>query len=183
MAQLGGIVESSENAIIGKSPNGTIISRNQSAERLFGYSADDLGFGSALEWQVRDFQDRTGIPCELSIDATIHPESIAPEQATAFFRIAQELLTNILRHAKASQIRITLQKKEKELFLEVHDNGVGYVERPHSSRGSLGLLGIQERAKALGGHFTIAGRFGGGTSAVVQIPSSIHPLSIKRETL
>ena len=97
-------------------------------------------------------------------------ESLNPEQATALFRITQELSTNVIRHAQASQIHIHLEMKDDMIHLEVHDDGKGFVELPPGSTPALGLLGIQERANTLGGHFTISGSPEKGTKAVVQIP-------------
>ena len=131
---------------------------------------DDLGLMPALEWLVRDFQERTGVSCKLFIDPTIARGSIPSESATAFFRILQELLTNILRHAQASQIDINFQMKDELLLLEVHDNGIGFIAPSIGPADSFGLLGIQERAQALGGHFTIRGKPKGGTQVVVTIP-------------
>ena len=130
---------------------------------------DDLGLIPALEWQVRDFQDRTGISCTLEIDPTAVGEPITPDHATALFRMTQELLTNVLRHAQASQIHIDFRKKKGLLQLEVQDNGIGLSEQSSIPTASLGLLGIRERVKALGGNFTIRGVPGKGTTAVVLI--------------
>ena len=131
---------------------------------------DDLGLVPALEWLSRDFETRTGVPCMLSIDHQVSSETISSAKATAFFRIAQELLTNVLRHAQASQVHIRFRKDTDQLLLEVQDNGIGLKEHRRSQTGSLGLLGIQERVQALSGKFSIKGVSREGTTAIVKIP-------------
>lgn len=149
----------------------TIHTTRRIATSLRPALLDDLGLVPALEWLVRDFQDRTGIACTLSIEPKTIPDSFNPENSTALFRITQELLTNILRHANATQILISMRMGEEFLVLEVQDNGIGFTEHLYSSQGSLGLLGIRERSQALGGNFTIQGDSGKGTLAVIQIPA------------
>ena len=134
---------------------------------------DDLGLIPALEWQAHDFQERTKISCTYCVNPVIGPTTINDDQATALFRITQELLTNILRHAKASEITINLDRDDNILVLRVKDNGVGYRAPPNPQGASLGLLGIQERAESLGGRFSIQGIPGQGTTAIVQIPLSL----------
>ena len=131
---------------------------------------DDLGLVPALEWQIDDFQERTGIPCLFSVSSNLSPELISVDQATALFRITQELLTNVLRHARASKIKINLERRDNLLCLELQDDGVGYRDPLGEPRSSLGLLGIQERAEMLQGSFTIQGVPGQGTTAIVIMP-------------
>jgi signal transduction histidine kinase len=92
------------------------------------------------------------------------------EQSTALFRICQELLTNVAKHAGATAVSIALKRQANELVLEVSDNGKGIEEEQVSSSGSLGILGMRERTLVLGGTFSITGQGGKGTTATVRIP-------------
>ncbi len=133
---------------------------------------DDLGLIPALEWQTKEFRNRTGIDCRFSTELDSNTCRLESDRATALFRIAQELFTNILRHAEASRVELTLEKQHEFLLLSVNDNGrgVGNHETPQSR--SLGLLGIRERVTSFGGDFLISGKSGQGTRAQVRIPVS-----------
>jgi PAS domain S-box-containing protein len=131
---------------------------------------DDLGLADAVEWAGEDFAARTGTKCRLSLPEDVI--SIDPEQATAVFRIFQETLTNVARHAHASEIEVRLAKDDRDLTLEVHDNGGGIPEDKLSSGESLGILGMRERALLLGGELTISGAPGQGTTVRVRIPEA-----------
>lgn len=113
----------------------------------------DLGLVPAIEWQVQEFQRRTRVPCELAVgDDDIELDA---ERATAVFRMLQEALTNIARHAQASQVEITLMRENDRLQLTVEDNGVGMPgDRPRGKQ-SFGLLGLRERALMVGGEVSI----------------------------
>lgn len=129
---------------------------------------DDLGLVAAVEWAGEEFEARTGTKCRLDL-----PEddiSIDPELATAVFRIFQETLTNVARHADASEIEVQLTKDARDLILEIHDNGGGIPEDKLSNGESLGILGMRERALLLGGEVTISGAPGEGTTVRVRIP-------------
>ncbi|HEX9205585.1 MAG TPA: PAS domain-containing protein [Candidatus Deferrimicrobiaceae bacterium] len=129
---------------------------------------DELGVAAALEWIAKDFQNRTGIGCNVSLKAV---EKIPdPVLATAIFRIAQESLTNVTRHARASQVNMSLVKKDNMLILEVKDNGIGIKERKVHDSNSLGLTGIRERVLLLGGEMAIRGKPGKGTLVRVVLP-------------
>jgi len=131
---------------------------------------DDLGLVAAVEWAAEEFQARTGIKCRVSL-----PESdiaMDPEHATALFRIFQETLTNVARHANATQVNIRLVQNG-DLSLEVRDDGKGIREGQLSAGQSLGILGMRERALLLGGELTISGGPGKGTIVKVRIPN-IH---------
>ncbi|TAK08714.1 MAG: PAS domain S-box protein [Candidatus Manganitrophaceae bacterium] len=134
---------------------------------------DDLGLTAAIEWQVQEFQARTKLCCSL----TVRPEEITldPERSTTVFRIFQETLTNIVRHANADEVAIRLEKTEESLTLEVRDNGKGITQNQITNSKSLGLLGIRERALLWGGTVHISGLPGKGTTVTVQIP--LHPPS------
>ncbi len=129
---------------------------------------DHLGLADAMAWQAEEFQKRTGIICKLSI----YPEDVelASEIATAVFRIFQETLTNVLRHAVATRIAVSLRISGGRLLLSVRDNGRGITEEQLSKPNSFGLLGIQERTFHLGGEAVISGKAGKGTVVKVTIP-------------
>ncbi|MHB1024648.1 MAG: PAS domain-containing sensor histidine kinase [Desulfobacteria bacterium] len=136
---------------------------------------DELGVSAAIEWVVKDFQNRTGIGCEVTIKAG---ENISdPARATAIFRIVQESLTNIMRHASATQVKVKLEKKGHTLILEVRDNGVGIGEGRIFAPMSLGLTGIRERVRILGGQTEISGIPGEGTLVRVTLPKGKKPKS------
>jgi len=129
---------------------------------------DDLGLVPALEWQAREWQERTGIPC--AVLAELGGLKVAPEPGTALFRIFQETLTNVARHAGATQVNARLRVESAGLVLEVCDNGRGVTPDEVRQSKSLGLLGMRERAKMLGGEFRIVGEPKRGTTVTVQIP-------------
>jgi PAS domain S-box-containing protein len=129
---------------------------------------DDLGLVAAVEWQANDFQVRTGIDCEV----TSHVDylDLDRERSTATFRILQETLTNVARHAAASRVEITLTSDDERLVLEIKDNGKGITDSDVADSRSLGLLGMRERAQLLGGDLSISGTPGHGTLVTVTIP-------------
>ena len=127
---------------------------------------DDLGLVAALEWQTNEFAARTGIECMLSVPAA--ELALDGEQATEFFRIFQECLTNVMRHAEAKSVRVSLCEAENDLCLVVADDGKGFSESELS--GSLGLLGMKERAQVCGGSLDIASSPGNGTVITVSVP-------------
>ncbi len=134
---------------------------------------DDLGLAAAIEWQAHEFEERSGIIC----DVTVNAEDITVDQecSTALFRIFQETLTNIARHANATQVDIRLDRTEQTIALVVEDDGVGIDETQLTDTHSLGLMGMRERAKLLGGTFELRARAGGGTSVQVSIPLHSDP--------
>jgi PAS domain S-box-containing protein len=129
---------------------------------------DDLGLVAAIEWQAQEFQARTGIACEIA--ASLPDVDLDRTQATAMFRILQETLTNVARHAGATRVVIRLQEDAASLSLTVEDNGRGIREEEIAGRPSLGLLGMRERVRPLGGTLSIAGCSGEGTTVTVVIP-------------
>jgi PAS domain S-box-containing protein len=126
---------------------------------------DDLGLVEAIEWQVRQFESRTGIVCQWAdfIDNVVFNQ----EQATAIFRIFQEALTNILRHADATRVDITMAQEDGEFVLAISDNGKGIAAIEKSG---LGILGMRERVRLVGGTIEIHGREGAGTTIAVRVP-------------
>ena len=130
---------------------------------------DHLGLAEALEWQANEFQTRTGIKCD--VHASLRDLSLDPDLNTAFFRIFQETLTNIIRHAGATQVTVHLKQRDERIILEVKDNGRGISQDEISNTQSMGLLNMRERAGLLGGDFKIAPGSGGkGTKVTVSIP-------------
>jgi signal transduction histidine kinase len=130
---------------------------------------DHLGLIAALEWQANEFQTRTGIKCDVHTD--LHEPVLTPDLATAFFRIFQETLTNVIRHAGATHVVVHLKEAAGRIILEVKDNGRGITPQEISNPSSMGLLGMKERAALLGGTFRIQpAPSGKGTLATVSIP-------------
>jgi len=128
----------------------------------------DLGIVAALEWLVEDFIGYTNIPCELVMD---NGNIILSEfAATAVFRIIQESLTNIARHAAATQVEIIVTRTESQLCFEVRDNGKGFDLHSVASQKSFGLIGIRERVSILEGDLAIDSELGRGTCVRVQVP-------------
>jgi signal transduction histidine kinase len=129
---------------------------------------DNLGLAAAIEWQTADFQERTGILCDVKIDVkqTIWDR----ELSTMCFRIFQETLTNILRHAKATLVEVSLMTVDSELILTVRDNGRGISEEEVVHAQSIGLIGMRERVAQVGGQVFFFGLPGRGTTVTVRVP-------------
>jgi signal transduction histidine kinase len=129
---------------------------------------DHLGLSEAIQWEASRFERRTGIRCRVaSARATDMPHRA---QALALFRIVQEALTNVARHAHAGAVRITLRHRARQLTISVKDNGRGITKAEKSSFDSIGLLGMKERARLIGGRVTISGVQGRGTTVTIQVP-------------
>lgn len=129
---------------------------------------DDLGLVSAAEWLVQEFTQRTGIPCELDVRS---PDlELKDPQATAIFRILQESLTNVARHAKAQRVEVALGRADGAVTLNVRDNGRGFNLGDPRRPNSFGLMGLRERVFLLGGEVRIDSQPGRGTVLHVQIP-------------
>jgi signal transduction histidine kinase len=129
---------------------------------------DDLGLAASIEWQAHDFEKRTGIICETSVP--ISDLVFSRAQSLALFRIFQESLTNIERHAHAHKIEVDLRATSESLTLQIHDDGQGIKAQEIVGLHSLGLLGMRERSIRLGGTFDIHGETGDGTMVTVSIP-------------
>jgi len=129
---------------------------------------DHLGLAPAIRWQAEEFQKRSGIKCRL----TIKPEEISIDAnlSTTIFRIFQETLTNIMRHAEATKVNVSLKETKKNIDLVVRDNGKGISEEELSKINSFGLIGIRERAYSWGGTVMISGQTNKGTTVKVHIP-------------
>jgi signal transduction histidine kinase len=130
---------------------------------------DDLGLEAAIEWQAQDFEARSGISCR--VRSTLGDVKLPRPLATAFFRTFQESLTNVARHAQARRVEVALHHHNgHRLTLEIADDGRGISEEAVGGAKSLGLLGMRERARRLGGHFAIAGALGRGTTVTLSVP-------------
>ncbi len=128
----------------------------------------ELGLDAAVGWYAREFQKRTEIVSHFHSDFA--GVRLDDSRSTAVFRILQEILTNVARHAGATEVEISLGRENGTLVLEARDNGKGIPEDRISDSHSLGLVGMRERARSFGGSVTIRGRSGGGTAVTVEIP-------------
>jgi len=133
---------------------------------------DKLGLPMAIEYEASQFESRTGIPCRVVISDALPP--LKPDVATACFRIFQESLTNIIRHAQATAVEAELRLEAKACRFEIRDNGRGITADDIAKPTSLGLLGMQERARLVGGDVSFGPRPGGGTIISVLILSPTH---------
>jgi signal transduction histidine kinase len=129
---------------------------------------DNLGLAAAIEWQAMDFQESTGIPCEVMIEVK---EAIWDREfSTTCFRIFQETLTNIIRHANATRVSVRLSQVDHELVLTVRDNGRGILEKEIIHPRSIGLIGMRERVAQVGGQVFLFGVPGRGTTVTMRVP-------------
>jgi signal transduction histidine kinase len=131
---------------------------------------DDLGLVEAIESQAQEFQARTGIVSVFHSMLDTIP--LNREQSIAVFRIVQEALTNILRHANATRVDIAADEQAGEFILTVRDNGKGITDEAKSRPLSLGLLGMEERAHLAGGTIEVTGSDGRGTTVALRVPVS-----------
>ena len=127
---------------------------------------DKFGLAAAIEWQCREFSRRSGVKCEFKTPRI--KLDLSPDKSTAFFRILQEALTNIARHAHAKQVKITLRKDKRAVSMTISDNGRGITQEQINAPASLGLLGMRERAESVGGSFSVEGTPRNGTSVSVR---------------
>ncbi|HEX3034957.1 MAG TPA: response regulator [Thermodesulfobacteriota bacterium] len=129
---------------------------------------DELDLIAAIEWQVQEFQTRTGIECKFI--SNLKNITLDKEYSVAIFRIFQEALTNVARHANATKVNVSLNKKADNLVFKVKDKGKGISESDVSNPKSLGLLGMRERALLMGGEVQVTGTSGKGTTVILKIP-------------
>ncbi len=129
---------------------------------------DDFGLAAAIEWQIEEFGNRTGIACSMETNG-LEPD-LPKDQAIALFRIFQEILTNIMRHARADRVEVRLGERDGRLILEVRDNGRGITESEINDSKSFGLLGMRERLYPWNGGVEFQGRSGLGTVVTVDLP-------------
>jgi signal transduction histidine kinase len=130
---------------------------------------DDWGLLPSLEAQVKTFRTHQEIDVELEADEL--PDRLPAELETAVYRIVQEALTNVAKHARASRVRVSLRHSEEALTLDVVDNGVGYLRNGGSSKPGLGLLSIRERVRALGGRVSMTSERGAHLNIVLPLPA------------
>ncbi len=129
---------------------------------------DDLGLDAALEWLTEDYQARTGIRTRVVLPE--YPAQVASSQASSVFRIVQEALTNVARHAEASRVDITWQQQANEIDLKIVDNGKGFDPSTPRAGSGFGLLGMSERGRDLRGHLSIDSQPGHGTRIELRFP-------------
>ncbi len=129
---------------------------------------DHLGLGAAIEWQAQEYQKRSGIECEVNL--VPYDIIVDGKFSSALFRIFQESLSNVLRHAQATKVTVTLSDQDSIVMLEITDNGVGITEEHLSKANSFGLLGMRERVQICNGELWISGSQNAGTTIRVIIP-------------
>lgn len=132
---------------------------------------DHFGLKEAIQWETTKFEARTGIRCHLALALKDEPDDRTRQ--LAMFRILQEALTNVARHAHAGAVRIGLRERGRTLTLTIRDNGRGITRSELASVESIGLLGMTERARLLGGRVSIAGVPGRGTTVTVRVPTGV----------
>lgn len=147
----------------------TVESVRELSERLRPEVLDQLGLAAAIDWQAGDFQRRSGIRCNVSLPP--QAPALDRDRSTAAFRIFQELLTNVVRHASATRIDVAVRSAPEGLTLTVEDNGRGIEAAALDSPKSLGLIGMRERVLPFGGSIDFAGEQGKGTRVKVKIPN------------
>jgi two-component system sensor histidine kinase UhpB len=138
------------------------------ARQLRPPALDDLGLETAIRWLVEEFQTRTGIPCELHAELPSLPPGDARD--TAAFRILQEGLTNVARHAEATRVMVRVRRADDALLIELIDDGKGVPRAAVRAPGSLGILGMRERAVACGGELIVRRLPSGGTRVRARLP-------------
>lgn len=148
----------------------TLDGMRRLAARLRPSLLDDLGLTAAIEWQVKEFAGRVG--CRFDLDLTDDDIGLNRERDTAVYRILQEALTNVARHAEASRVTVSLGATREAVELIVADNGKGIRDEDMESVTSMGLTGMRERAGALGGRVDIRPRPGGGTRVLLRVARS-----------
>lgn len=148
--------------------NNTVQSVRRIAADLRPGLLDDLGLVAAIEWHLGEFGKRTGIETHFTT-ADVHT-NLPVEHATSLFRIYQESMTNIARHAEATEIVVELAEENDRITLRIADNGKGFDTSIVGKRKTLGLLGMKERAEMMGGQFTISKQLNGGMQIEVQLP-------------
>src|SRR5262249_46031221 len=130
---------------------------------------DDLGLGPAIEWQASEIQRRSGIRIQVTSDAD--SARLSKEAAAATFRVVQEALKNVVRHAKATRVRVTMKSQEHALMISIQDNGKGITDAQITDVKSLGIVGMKERIARIGGEFNIFSEPDKGTRLDMTIPA------------
>ncbi|MGB8337446.1 MAG: CHASE domain-containing protein [Burkholderiales bacterium] len=151
--------------------NSSVTSLRRIASDLRPTMLDDLGLAPAIEWLTQDFAQRSGVKVHLNIGQ--HSQRLNKDAETAVYRIVQESLTNVTRHAKATNVFINMAYNEKRFSLTVRDDGIGLAPGSARKGKSFGLLGMKERVHVFGGTIYIAGQSDGGTTIEVVLPASV----------
>ena len=146
----------------------TVASVRRIAADLRPLMLDDLGLNAAIRWLVRDAAKRMGI--EVTVQLGEGDPPLGKSASIAVYRMVQEALTNVARHARATEVEIQMRQRNDEVVLSVRDNGVGFPKLPAQREGSFGLMGIRERAYMLGGHLHVDNPPGGGGRVTVHLP-------------
>jgi signal transduction histidine kinase len=129
---------------------------------------DDLGLNAAISWHLKEFKKRTGVDVDFKEN---DPDFELPNTIkTGLFRILQEALTNVARHAEATLVKVDLEQDKNSILLKIKDNGLGFEIRKHSGNKTLGILGMKERAAMMGGQYDISSASGQGTTITVKVP-------------
>ncbi len=145
----------------------TVVATRRIAADLRPLVLDDLGLVSAIQWLVQSFSQRTGVVCALLVNEELE---LAEPYATAVFRIVQESLANVAKHANATRVQVGIERNAESVCLTVGDNGQGFATDAPRERSSLGLMGLRERAELLKGSVRIDSQPDGGTRISVNIP-------------
>jgi len=151
--------------------DGTVKTVRRISSELRPSLLDDMGLFAAMEWHLEDFSKRTGL--ETSLLAGKEPEKLPDNIKTGLYRIFQESLTNVARHANATKVIIRAEAKDKMLVLSIEDNGAGFDVAKVKSKKTLGILGMQERSSMMGGNYSITTAPGKGTTIVVSVPINL----------
>ncbi len=146
----------------------SVQSVRQIATELRPGVLDAIGLVAAIEWQLKEFEARSGIACRLVNH--LEETSLNDDASTAAFRIFQEALTNVARHARASQLEVSLEETAEHFVLGLQDDGRGITASELHSPQSIGLLGMRERARLRGGTLHIHATPGAGTSLTLRLP-------------
>jgi signal transduction histidine kinase len=146
----------------------TVKTVQEISSKLRPVMLDELGLADAMEWQAKEFQKRSGISCDFAVE--LASKNIDRGISTALYRIFQETLTNVLRHAGATRVEGSLTEKKERIVLIVRDNGRGITREQINDPLSIGLIGMQERTRMLGGRARIRGVDRKGSAIVVRIP-------------
>lgn len=131
---------------------------------------DDLGVWAALEWYVGRIEEPTRLSCECVIDADVAAIELPPDRSTMVFRVVQESLTNVMRHANASRVTVRAMQRDGSIIVVVEDNGKGLDTAHLLDSRSWGIVGMHERARYFGGELTISGTLGHGTTVTLRLP-------------
>jgi signal transduction histidine kinase len=137
------------------------------SQRLHPAVLDDLGLKAALTEQCWAFSERTGIPAQF--ESAGEPTRPAADVSLCFYRVAQEGLHNIAKHAGATSVHLTLSSSEEKCTLRIEDNGQGFDPSEAKGKNALGLISMRERARLVNGNFTIRSEYGKGTMLEVSV--------------